>query len=161
MRIALLALMLLPVGCATYVANVAPGRMRGMAVPDLIACAGLPSQKMVTKPDVAVLEWDPKTPGSSNSGGAKSGVSFSLPLGVSFTWSTPIDTCHMQATVLRDGTVADIDMSSSNGVKGADGACGQIVTQCVYDQSSTGLPKGYDAFQYLFPETTPAKGKAP
>lgn len=147
-------------GCSTYVASVAPDRMRGMSVPDLIACAGIPDQKMLTKPDVAVLEWAPKST-AGTSGGLKTGFGFTLPLGTSFTWSTPVDTCHMQATILQDGTVADVDMSSSNGIKGADGACGQIVKQCAYDQSDTGLPKGYDAWDYLFPSAATTKSKTP
>jgi hypothetical protein len=153
----LLSLVLLS-GCQTYVASVAPGKMRGMSAPDLIACAGIPDQKMKTKPDVMILEWVPKT--TSASGAKTSGYSVSLPLGMSVTLSPPVDTCHMQATVLRDGTVADVDMSSSSGIKGDDGACGQIVKQCVYDQSDTGLPKGYDAFDYFFPNDTISKGKS-
>lgn len=147
-------------GCSTYVADVAPDKMRGMNVADLIACAGLPDQKMLTKPDVAVLEWAPKT-SAGVSGGLKSGLSLALPLGTSFSWAPPIDTCHMQATILQDGTVADVDMTSSNAIKGADGACGQIVKQCVYNQSDTGLPKDYDAWDYLFPGDAAKKSKTP
>lgn len=149
---------LLMSGCSTYVASVAPDKMRGMSVPDLIACAGIPDQKMKTKPDVMVLEWTPKT--TTSSGTKTSGFSVTLPLGTSLTLQPPVDTCHMQATVLRDGTVADVDMSSSSGIKGDNGACGQIVKQCVYDQSSTGLPANYDAFEYFFPTDTTSKGKS-
>jgi hypothetical protein len=81
-----------------------------------------------------------------------------LPLGTSFTLNLPTDTCHMQATVLRDGTVADVDFASTDSLKDANGACGQLVKQCVYNQSDTGLPKDYDAFEYFFPTT---KGEKP
>lgn len=148
-RAALLAMALSLSACGTYVAEVAPERMRGMTAPDLIACAGLPDQKMITRQDIFILEWSPKVPGST--GGAKTGISFSLPLGTSFAWTPPSDTCHMQATVSRDGYVYDVDLTSSNAADGADGACAQIVKQCVYHQSGTGLEKGYDAFHYFFP----------
>jgi hypothetical protein len=154
-----LSVLILLSGCSTYVSDVAPEKMRGMNVADLIACAGIPDQKMKTKPDVAVLEWVPKS--TSGSGSKTDGWSYTLPLGASVTWSMPTDTCHMQATILQDGTVADVDMSSSNSVKGADGACAQIIKQCVYNQSDTGLPKGYDAWEYLFPTDTTTKSKTP
>jgi hypothetical protein len=147
----MLTLSLALAGCSTYVAAIAPDAMVGMEMPDLIACAGIPDKEMITKPDVMVLEWTGAKSADGGSGVKTSGFSFSLPLGTSLTVAAPTDTCHMQATVLRDGTVADVDMVSSNGIKDANGACGQIVKQCAFHGSDTGLPKDYDAFHYFFP----------
>lgn len=145
-------------GCSTYVAAVAPQQVRGMSVVDLLACAGMPTQKMITRADFFLLEWDPKTP--SSSGGVKTGMSLTLPLGAAFSWTPPTYDCHMQATVNRDGTVYDLDFTSSNPVKGADGACAAMVKQCVFDPSSTSLDANYDAFKFFFPDaptTAPAR----
>jgi hypothetical protein len=165
-RLSLLAVTTLLYGCGTYVANVAPDRMRGMSMEDLFACAGFPTQKMKVAPDIAILEYDPKLPTAT--GGLKTSWSFTLPLGTSFSWVPPTYSCHMQVTLAQDGTVYDVDFSSSDPIKGLDGACAALVKQCVYDQSSTGHQgSNYDAWNYLFPgdttttTTTKKKNKTP
>lgn len=133
-----------------------------MSVVDLVACAGMPTQKMITRKDFFLLEWDPKTTNNGGSTSVKSSTSITLPLGTSFTWAPSASSCHMQVTVNRDGTVYDVDFSSSDAVKDMDGGCAQLVKQCVFHQSDTSLDKDYDAFQYFFPETaTPAKTGKP
>lgn len=149
----ILALLLVS-GCSTMVAHSSRDKLLGMSAPDLVACAGKPDDIMQTKPDVLVAEWAPKTTSSSSK---SSGVSFSI-LGTSLTVTPPVESCHMQATILRDGTVAAVALSSTTGVLDDDGSCAQLVAECVFHPDDTGLPKGYDAFLYFLPTAVNGKG---
>jgi hypothetical protein len=141
--------LLLLTQCSAYVSHSARDKLLGMTAPDLVSCAGKPDAVMQVKPDVLVAEWSSK----SAAAGAKSGFSVTLPLGASLTLPASTASCHMQATVLRDGTVASIALSSTTGVLDDDGSCAGLVAECVFHPDSTGLPKGYDAFTYFLPST--------
>ena len=62
--------------------------------------------------------------------------------------------CRMVATILRDGTVADVSFpgSYSDSLFSAPyAACAPLVHELIAHPSSTGLPRNYDAFTWLLP----------
>lgn len=135
--------------CGTIVALSARDKLLGMSAPDLVACLGVPdpAKVMRTKPDTLVAEWDTQAPTAAEA--TLNGVEVTLPLGLSVKWSHPSVTCHVQATILRDGTVAAVSLNGGSAVAGDDGACGPMVAECTHHPDDTGLPPGYDAFAYF------------
>ena len=137
--------LLLP-GCgaiATHEARDPYGVLIGMGLPDLLSCAGVPDKVQRTGPDTAVAQWSVST--DTPDLRASVLVFGSIELGGA-------NACRFVATVLRDGTVADVafPQAHSSLVAGPFGACGQLVGECLAHPSRTGLSRGYDAFAYLF-----------
>ena len=140
---------LLLAGCGAVASREARdpyGALIGMAAPDLLACAGQPDRVQQTGPGTLIAQWD------YHAEPAKV-------LSVSVTLVGTVDvgggarSCKMVATVLRDGTVADVAFPGRDASLTAlpYAGCDVLVRECVDHPSSTGVPAGYDAFHYLLP----------
>ena len=143
------AVLLLLTGCGALdtreARNPAGPLIGNMRVPDLLDCMGKPDAVQQTGPDTAILQW---THEQSDQGLAVSvGTLASLQIGTG-------GGCKMVATILRDGTVADIAFpgSYSTGLISAPySECGPIVEECLHHPGATMLPAHYDAFRWLLP----------
>lgn len=123
-----------------------PHSMIGMTLADAIDCMGKPDAVMQTGPDTAIAQYVHK----DTSAGLKATLSLVGSISVGGGGG-----CNAVLTVLRDGTVADINFpaSYSNGLVSTPyGACAPLVSECRGHRGDTGAPpKGFDAWVYLFP----------
>lgn len=145
--------LLAPANCTTMVAHSSRDKLLGMQAPDLVTCAGKPDSVMQVRKNVLVAEWSAKESNSKTNG-----WSVTLPLGASVTLSPPQQSCHMQAAILRDGTVVSVGLSSTTGIYDDDGSCAQLVAECVFHPDSTGKDNDYDAFEYFLPSAPASTG---
>lgn len=149
-RLLLSGTLMLLSGCATYDVHRVRNPMDtdtliGRTVPDLVDCMGVGYTFKQTKPNEGVLQWDRK----DTSTGLKATVTLlgSIEIGGGGGCSVAFD-------VLRDGTVADVNFPNAyNDQLFAQpyGACRSLILECLNHPGSTGLPAGYDAFQWLNP----------
>ena len=144
-----LPVLLLLTGCGAFDTREArnpAGSLIGSDVPGLIGCMGKPDAVQQTGPDTAILQWNHEQ--------TDQGLSFSVSIFASLQIGTG-GGCKMVATVLRDGTVADITFpgSFSTGLISAPySECGPIVEECLHHPGATVLPAKYDAFVWLLPK---------
>ncbi len=71
--------------------------------------------------------------------------------------------CTASFDVLRDGTVVDVDFPQSyhDGVLAEPyGSCAPLVQECLSHPGSTGLPPGYDLFDYIGVATSSGEADA-
>jgi len=146
MRCLLLAVLLLS-GCglaATHEARSPSGVLIGGNVVDLVDCAGMPDKTQQTESDQMAMQWSV----SSNTPAFQATLALvgSIQIG-------DAGSCKMVATVLRDGTVADVAFPGATAslTGGPYASCEQIVGECLLHPDSTGLPKGYDAIAMFLP----------
>lgn len=117
--------------------------MIGMTLADVLACMGTPDSKMKTTAGTAIVQWNEKT---SDTPLELSALGFGFKLGGS-------GECKAVATVLRDGTVADMAFPgthNANFLSPPSAACEPLVEECLSHPSATQLPPGFDAWAILF-----------
>lgn len=148
-RVGLLVFLLLS-GCGAYDVREARTPLTspiiGMTFPDLANCMGPWDSVHQTKPDEAILTWKHV----ANTDAFKASITLVGSVSIGGGGG-----CIANATILRDGTVADLafPQSYSNSLFSAPyAACEPLVKECLGHGGSTGLPAGYDAFAYLLPD---------
>ncbi|OUJ14199.1 hypothetical protein HK28_00520 [Acetobacter sp. DsW_063] len=127
-----------------------PGRARhdlvGMTLPDFLACAGQPTERM----RIAPRQWALTFPTNNWSTPSLSGAVPLLGDLVKPTVSASAsESCRMTARI-RDGRVASIHfVATSSLTTSASAACAPLVRDCLLYPDHTMLPADYDADAYL------------
>ena len=141
-------LVLLLTGCGaldTHQARDPWGPIISSNVPDLISCTGKPDAVQQTGPDTAILQWTHQQ--------SDQGISVTIPVLAAVKIGGG-GGCVMVATVLRDGTVADVAFPGSytTGLFAPPySECGPVVSECLRHMGATMLPVSYDAFRWVLP----------
>ncbi|OUJ16474.1 hypothetical protein HK28_12395 [Acetobacter sp. DsW_063] len=139
-----LALVLSLTACASLPEQ-ARHDLPGTTLPDLVSCAGQPSERMRVGPDDWVLSWGANASTPSISG--------SVPLFADLVKPTVSASASMQCRMsarIQSGRVVSIHyVGTSSLIFGAHAACSALVRDCLLHPDHTTLPADYDAGRYL------------
>lgn len=136
-----MACLVLLSSCGVVVTNKVKKDLTGTTLPDLLACAGKPSNTMKIDDRDAEVTYTQATPVQPNFNiGGINGMS----IGVG-----SMGTCNAIFR-LRDGYVTSVHFTGPSGTfAGPESACVPLIDSCAYRSDHTTLPDNYDQFKIL------------